>query len=167
MHSAAFADEFDAVVNPIDLVERVASGKEWNVDRRSSEEVAVEVPGRWCDYGLYFAWSEDLGAVHFSCAFDMKVPAAFRGPVFELLAHLNERLWIGHFAVWLDEGIPMFRHTVQVTDLAASRLVLEDLMDIAVAECERFYPAFQFVIWGGKSAPEAMQAAMLDVMGEA
>jgi hypothetical protein len=167
MHSAAFVDEHDAAHNPIDLVEQVASGKDWSFDRRSDEEMAVEVPGRWCDYGLYFAWSEDLGALHFSCAFDMRVPERQQTQVYELLAHLNERLWIGHFAVWMDEGIPMFRHTVQVTDLAASRLALEDLMDIAVAECERFYPAFQFVIWAGKSAREAIQAAMLDVMGEA
>ncbi len=167
MQSTAFADEHEAVTNPIDLVERVASCKDWIFDRRSDEEVAVEVPGRWCDYGLYFAWSEELGALHFSCAFDMRVPDRQMPQIYELLAHLNERLWIGHFALWMDEGMPMFRHTVQVTDLAAARLVLEDLMEVAVTECERFYPAFQFVVWAGKSAREAIEAAMLDVMGEA
>jgi hypothetical protein len=40
-------------------------------------------------------------------------------------------------------------------------------MEIAVSECDRFYPAFQFVIWGGKSAAEAIGAAMLDTVGEA
>ena len=45
--------------------------------------------------------------------------------------------------------------------------LLEDLVDIAVTECERFYPAFQFVIWGGKSPVEAMTAAMLETEGEA
>lgn len=167
MQSAAYANDRHGTRNPIDLVERVATGKDWSCERRSVEEVAVEVPGRWCDYGLYFAWSEELGALHFSCAFDMRIDAQRQAQVYELLAHLNERLWLGHFAIWMDEGIPMFRHTVQVTDLAAARLVLEDLIAIAVAECERFYPAFQFVIWGGKSARDAIQAAMLDVMGEA
>lgn len=165
MPAAAFAE--DVTDHPIDVVEHFASVKEWVFDRRSDEEVAIEAPGSWCDYGLFFAWSEELRALHFSCAFDMRVPAKARGQIYELLAHLNERLWIGHFALWMDEGVPMFRHTVQVPDRAASRQTVEELIDIAVGECERFYPAFQFVIWGGKSAREAIQAAMLDVMGEA
>jgi hypothetical protein len=40
-------------------------------------------------------------------------------------------------------------------------------VDIAVAECERYYPAFQFVVWGGKNAPDAIATALLDTMGEA
>jgi hypothetical protein len=45
--------------------------------------------------------------------------------------------------------------------------LLEDLVDVAITECERFYPAFQFVIWGGKPATEALAAAMLETEGEA
>jgi hypothetical protein len=44
---------------------------------------------------------------------------------------------------------------------------LEDLVDIALNECERFFPAFQFVLWGGKSPREALDAAMLEPVGEA
>lgn len=168
MQSAAM---HDVSANPIDVIEQLASGREWTFDRRSDEEMAVEVPGQWCDYGLYFAWSRDLGALHFSCAFDMRVPPKVRPAIYELLALLNERLWIGHFSLWQDEGLPMFRQTVQVGSLGQGRSpgkrIFEDLMEIAVAECERFYPAFQFVIWGGKSAKDAIAAAMLDVAGEA
>lgn len=153
--------------NPIDVVEQLASYRDWSFDRRNDDEMAVEVPGQWCDYGLYFAWSKDLNAVHFSCALDMKIPAKIRPAVYELLALLNERLWIGHFALWQDEALPMFRQTVQVGPHGAGGRVIEDLMEIALAECERFYPAFQFVIWGGKSAQDAIAAAMLDCVGEA
>ena len=41
------------------------------------------------------------------------------------------------------------------------------MVDIAITECERFYPAFQFVLWGGKSPVDALQAAMLECVGEA
>ena len=37
----------------------------------------------------------------------------------------------------------------------------------AIHACERYYPAFQFVVWAGKSAAEAMSAAMFDTEGEA
>jgi hypothetical protein len=51
--------------------------------------------------------------------------------------------------------------------MAASGELIEDLIDIATTECDRFYPAFQFVIWGGKSAGDAIVAAMLETEGEA
>ena len=42
-----------------------------------------------------------------------------------------------------------------------------DLMQASLAECERYYPAFQFVLWGGKSPEEAIAASILDTQGEA
>jgi len=33
----------------------------------------------------------------------------------------------------------------------------------AIHACERYYPAFQFVVWAGKSATDAMSAAMFDL----
>ena len=67
-----------------------------------------------------------------------------------------------------DEGIPVFRHAMLLRGASgASAESLEDLVDIAITECERFFPAFQFVLWGGKSPAEALQAAMLDCVGEA
>ena len=37
----------------------------------------------------------------------------------------------------------------------------------AIHACERYYPAFQYVIWGGKDPGEAVTAACLDPQGEA
>lgn len=157
----------EAPDNPIDEIERIASGRDWIFDRPTDLEMAAEIPGQWGDYGLYVTWSEELRAVHVSCALDLRVPDGRQGDVQVLLSLLNERLWLGHFALWRDEGLPMFRQTVQVGRLGIDREILEGLVEVAVAECERFYPAFQFVIWGGMAADEAVAAAMLDVAGEA
>jgi hypothetical protein len=154
------------VCNPIDLIEEVISGKEWVYDRRCDTELAVESPGSWCDYGMFFAWSEDLSALHFSCALDMRVQNKLMGQIYELLAKLNERLWMGHFAIWVEEGIPMFRHTVRLNDRVDAEAIGE-LMELAMAECERYYPAFQFVIWGGRTAEDAIASSLLDTVGEA
>jgi hypothetical protein len=154
--------------NPLDLMEKIVAANDWIFDRRSDAEMAAEAPGTWCDYGLYFSWSPEISAMHFTCAFDLKVPAPRRGALYELLAHANERLWIGHFALDSEDGVPRFRHSVLLRGArGASAESLEDMMDIAIAECERFYPAFQFVLWGGKSPSEAITAAMLDCVGEA
>jgi hypothetical protein len=158
----------DRSVNPLDTVEQIVSANGWDFDRRNDSEMAAEAPGKWCDYGLFFNWSNEIAAMHFTCAIDLKVPEKRRSALYELLTLANERLWIGHFGLDSDDGMPVFRHAVLLRGApGASSESLEDLVDIAIAECERFFPAFQFVLWGGKAPAEAMQAAMLECMGEA
>jgi hypothetical protein len=157
-----------AAKNPLDVLEQIATANEWLFDRRSDAEMAAEAPGKWCDYGLYFAWSAEISAMHFTCTFDLKVPVPRRTALYELLALANEKLWIGHFGMDTDDGMPLFRHSVLLRGApGASAESLEDMVDIAITECERFYPAFQFVLWGGKSPAEALTAAMLECAGEA
>jgi hypothetical protein len=154
--------------NPIDLVEEIVLANDWAHDRASDEEMIVEISGRWCDYRLYFVWQEEISALHFSCGFDMKVPKGRRAPVYELLALANEKLWLGHFDLASDDNSPAFRHAVPLRGLVgASAEQVEDLVDAALSECERFYPAFQLVIWGGKTPDEAITATMIDPIGEA
>ena len=154
--------------NPLDVLEQIASANDWVFDRRSDSEMAAEAPGKWCDYGLYFSWSTEISAMHFTCAFDLKVPEKRRSHLYELLALANEKLWIGHFGMDSDDGMPVFRHAVLLRGApGASSESLEDMEDIAITECERFFPAFQFVLWGGKTPADALAAAMLECVGEA
>src|ERR1700730_14706820 len=76
----------DTASNPLDIMEQIVTANDWAFDRRSDSEMAVEAPGRWCDYGLYFCWSHEISAMHFTCAFDLKVPEKRRSGVDELLA---------------------------------------------------------------------------------
>ena len=161
-------DDRERSANPLDVIEQIVAANEWAFDRRSDGEMAAEAPGKWCDYGLFFSWSPEISAMHFSCAFDLKVPASRRDRLYELLAMANEKLWIGHFGLESEEGVPVFRHSVLLRGApGASAESLEDMVDIALTECERFFPAFQFVLWGGKTPGDALAAAMLDCVGEA
>ena len=168
MSATATAQTQEIASNPLDMLEQIAAANDWAFERRSEAEMAAEAPGRWCDYGLYFNWSDEISAMHFTCSFDLKVPGKRRTALYELLALANERLWIGHFGLDPDEGIPVFRHAVLLRGApGASSESLEDMVDIALTECERFFPAFQFVLWGGKTPIEALDAAMLECVGEA
>ena len=156
------------LANPLDIVEKIVEYNDWSFDRRNEQEMAVQVPGTWCDYSLFFAWNDDMGAMHFTCAFDMRVPSDRRTPVVELLAEVNEKLWMGHFGMWTEEGLPMYRHAMPMRGQQEPTLEqMEDLVETALIECEKFYPAFQYVIWGGKSADDAIAAAMIETVGEA
>src|SRR5256884_7107822 len=168
MTSVSMVEVHSPVGNPIDLVEAIVIANDWAHDRASEEELVVEISGRWCDYRLYFVWQEEICAMHFSCGFDMKIPKSRRSAVYELLALANEKLCLGHFDLSAEDNSPAFRHAVLLRGIsAASTEQVEDLVDIAVSECELFYPAFQFVVWGGKSPAQAIASAMIDPVGEA
>jgi hypothetical protein len=157
-----------SAANPIDLVEEIVQANEWAHDRANDAEMVVEVSGRWCEYRMFFLWQQNTSALHFSCGFDMKVPKGRRAPVYELLALANEKLWLGHFDLSAEDNSPAFRHAILLRGVpGASAEQVEDLVDIALSECERFYPAFQFVVWGGKSPAQAIASAMIDPVGEA
>lgn len=158
----------ESIPNPLDIVEEIINAHEWPFDRANDDELMAQIPGKWCDYRLYFAWSSDMSALHFSCALDLKVPTHRRSATNELLALTNERLWLGHFDLSSEDNQPTFRHAVPLRGARGAAVEqLEDLVDVALNECERFYPAFQYVVWGGKNPAEAVTAACLDPVGEA
>jgi hypothetical protein len=110
----------------------------------------------------------DIEALHLACAFDIKVPERRRAEVQALIALINERLWVGHFDQWPDEGLVMFRHALQLpAGMEPSGQQCEKLLGTALDTCERYFTAFQFVVWAGKPAKEALEAAMFETSGEA
>jgi hypothetical protein len=153
---------------PLDVIERAVAARDWSFDRRGDHEIAVQAPGHWCDYRLYFSWNTDIGAIHFSCAFEMRVPDEKRESINALFALINEKLWLGHFGMWAGDGLPMFQHALLLRGTRGpTKEQLDDLLETAIHECERFYPAFQFVVWGGRSPTDAVAMAMIDTVGEA
>lgn len=154
--------------NPLDIAEQLVTDRDWLCDRPDDSELVAEVVSEWCNYRIWFAWQPDLGAMIFSCAYDTKIPVKQRAKLFPLLAAVNEKMWLGHFDLGSEDGMVMYRHALLLRgSQSATPEQLEDLMDIAITECNRFYPAFQSVLWGGNTVEEALEIALLDTVGEA
>lgn len=161
-------DTHDLGGNPLDIVEQTAIANEWAFQRQGEDELAAELDGHWCHYRLWFSWHADMGVLHLSCALDMKVPPKKRDTLYVLLGLANEKLWLGHFDLWSEESLIVFRHALLVREgVGLGGELVQDLVEIATTECERFYPAFQFTVWGGKPPREALTAALLETEGEA
>lgn len=166
--SLLLTDRDEESGNPIELIEKVAIANDWPYYRHSDDELAIEIEAQWTRYRVNYSWQAELGILHISCPFDMKIQASHHDQICQLLALANEKLWIGHFDFFWDDGVPMFRHATLFREgTQASVELIEDLLDIAVSECDRFYPAFQFVLWSGKTAKEAITNALLETEGEA
>ena len=153
--------------DPIDLVQALADAYEWTCERRDETSAAVRFRGRWCDLRLWFAWRPEARALFVSCALDTLVPESRRDAIYPLLAGINERLWIGHFELRSGHGRPTFRHTLFGEEAPFGLGVLEEVVEAARVECDRYYPAFQFVLWRGEDAAGAIAASLADTAGEA
>ncbi len=44
---------------------------------------------------------------------------------------------------------------------------VQELLETAITECEKIFQAFQYVMWGGKEPPEAREASIAELVGEA
>ena len=166
MSDIGYVDEHR--INPLDVVERVATGNDWSFERAGDDEITILVAGRWTDYQLSYTWMGDIEALHLACAFDLKIPDRRRAEVQALISLINEQLWVGHFDLWMREGMIMFRHALVLAGgVEASGRQCEALLATALDTCERYFTAFQFVVWAGKEAKEALAAAMFETSGEA
>jgi hypothetical protein len=155
-------------LNPVDVVERVAALNEWTFERAGDDEITITVNGRWTSYQAAFTWMDDIEALHLACAFDLKVPERRRNEVLALIGQVNEQMWVGHFDLWSQDGVVMFRHSLVLAGgVEASGRQCEVVLDAAIEACERYYQAFQFVVWAGTGAREAMDAAVFETAGEA
>ena len=158
----------DSRNHPLAVIEDIAADNNWSFERSGEDELTIVSKGKWTDYQLSFTWMAEIEALHLACAFDMKIPLARRAEVQRLIAGINEQLWIGHFDLWTHTGMIMHRQALVLPGgMNATTAQCRSMLAEALAACERYFPAFQFVVWAGKSPTEAMAAAMFDTDGEA
>jgi hypothetical protein len=160
--------ELPSSANPVDLIEQIAASHDWAFERSADDEITISVTGSHCDYNLSLSWMGALEALHLACAFDFKVAERAKNDIMRLLALVNEQLWLGHFDLWQAEGVIMYRNALLLTEgMEAGTGQLEAMLGAAVEACERYYQAFQFVIWAGKTPEEALAAVLFETHGEA
>ncbi|HEY8593734.1 MAG TPA: YbjN domain-containing protein [Devosiaceae bacterium] len=158
----------DRAVHPVDIIEHIASINDWTFERQDADEIAISVRGAWSDYHVSFNWMEELESLHIACAFDLKVPEARRSEVRQLIGQINEQLWIGHFDIWSREDVVLFRNSHLLSGGAeVTPQQCEALLRSATESCDLYYQAFQFVVWAGKGAAEALSHVMFETVGEA
>ena len=153
--------------NPIDVVENIFSSRSFELERRSINEVVVEVQGKWNNMLLFFAWEANMQCMHLSCLMDIETKIEDRSKIFELLALVNEELWVGHFSYWTEQNIPVFKHSVILNDGEDIESKISQIIDIAIKECERMYPIFKVVLTKGMDPKQALYPMMMATVGQA
>ena len=160
--------ERDDDAAPVDMLAALFEARGWPFEFTGEDELSVEIQGSWANYQLRGIWRSEDRVLQVLCLPDVRVPDAKRRPMFELLALVNEQMWLGHFDVWSNGGVLLYRHGLMLGDDGLLSLTqAQAAVEAAIEECDRFYPAFQFVLWGDKSPADALASAMVDAAGEA
>ena len=154
--------------NPLDALEKIIGQKHWPYSRANEDELVSDIKSKFCSYRLYLAWSKDICAVSLTITFDLKVPSSMKSKIYELLSLINENLWIGHFDITSKNGIPAYRNTYLIKEKSMESIqILEDLVDIGINECEKFYPSFQMVLWEDCTPNTAVATCLMETKGRA
>ena len=164
---ATIEANYDHFTNPVDMVEHIATIHDWSFERSAPDELSLSVSGSWCDYHISLTWRGDLEALHLACAFDFKVTKARLPEIYRLMALINEQLWLGHFDLWKEDGMLLYRNGLLLAGAETHAAQCEGLLRASLEACERYYQSFQFVLWAGRTAEEALAATMLETQGQA
>ena len=154
--------------DPLDVVELVLSAENLTFERTEDGDLAFALAGAWKDYELWFAWRPEADCLQLCLSVDLRATRAARLGAYDLINLINQRCWLGHFEIWPEDGEVVFRHALALPEgERPSMAQAASMIDAAMEAADRFYPAFDFLIRGGKSPEDAMAACMFETVGHA
>jgi hypothetical protein len=161
-------DDVLIALDPLDVVERVLTAENLTFDRTEDGDLAFTLAGDWKDYELWFAWRPEADCLQLCLSIDRTVAKSLRDAACELTNLVNQRVWVGHFEVWSDDGEIVFRHAMALPEGERPTLAqAASMIDAAMEAADRFYPAFDFLLSAKKTPEEAMAACMFETVGQA
>ncbi len=162
-------DLFQDVSNPLDGIEEVMANHDWSFQRPTDDELMVQIMGTRGNYRMTFLWQEEYSAMQFFCEVDLRIPADRADMTGRVLREINENLWLGHFDVPEDSRMPYFRHTTLFRGMTQSSGTgpVAELIEIALAECEKYYNTFHMLAASGYLTEDLLTLALAEIEGEA
>ena len=155
-------------VHPIDIVEHLAEHHDWDFDRIHDDQIAMAVEGQWRTYSITLAWSAYDETLRLICTFEMDPPDAKLPVLLETLNGVNDQCWAGAFTWWGSHKLMVYRYGLLLAGgNVASAEQIDTMISAAVLSAERYYPAFQLVVWGDQTPKQAMQVAIAEAYGRA
>ncbi|SDK21684.1 YbjN domain-containing protein [Aliiruegeria lutimaris] len=155
-------------LHPIDIVETLAENNAWDFDRIAEDQIAMAVEGQWRTYSITLAWSAYDETLRLICTFEMEPPEERLPKLYEALNKINDACWAGAFTYWREQQLMTYRYGLVLGGGQTPHPEqIDRLIGTAVMAAERYYPAFQLVVWGDQEPEEAMQVAIAEAFGRA
>ena len=165
---ALLEQSYEDDIHPIDIVQSLANTNDWDFDRIADDQIAMAIEGQWRTYSVTLAWSASDQTLRLICTFEMEPPEERLPALYEALNTVNDRCWAGAFTYWAEPKLMVYRYgLVLAGEQVAVPEQIDTMITAAILSAERFYPAFQLVTWGERSASEAVGVAISEAYGRA
>ncbi len=155
--------------NPLDLVEELVEARGWTFERTDDEFIMIDLPGLKAKYEVCMEWQEEFSSLLFACSLPIEIQPAQYEMAVKTIEQINQNLWLGHFDLSNKGKFPTMRHTFLFrmipTGLAVD--IVNDVLELAIAECNRFYTTFQMIQAGDVGLQDNLHAAVFETVGEA
>lgn len=170
-------DLYSDVSNPLDGVEEIMMNNDWVYERVADDEMTVTISSEQGSYALRFLWQDEFSAMQLACMPDITISPDKCDIAAQTLQTINSGLWLGHFDLQKDtkgefggsaDMIICFRHTSLFRGNVESSGVehMEDVIDVAIAECERYYMTLDLLSRTTAHDGQTLNLAMMETQGQ-
>ena len=73
-------------------------------------ELCGEIQGSWTNYQLRGIWRPEDLVLQILCLPDIRIGKDKRTQAQELVSLVNEQMWLGHFDIWSNGGVLLYRN---------------------------------------------------------
>ena len=154
------------IPNPLDKIEDILGANEWEFHRMGDNELLVTLTGRYCDYRLAFIWQADMKGLQVSVQYDFNINPINMHKAGKVLMTINEQAWMGHFEIDANNCAPSYRYTcIFHSNHKSAYEDLENIVDIALAQCETNYAAFNILTGENAANDETLPLALMQTQG--
>ena len=155
--------------NPLDMVEDIAEEKEWQFSRSDDDRMKIVIDGLKSKIEVNIEWQEEYAAILLACSMPITITEENYEITAQAIEKINSSLWLGHFELMGDDMLPSFRHTLLLRAIPASlsSSMIEDVINIAISECDRFYTSFKLAQAGDILLHDGLNAVTFETVGEA
>ena len=84
-----------------------------------------------------------------------------------MVSSINAQIWLGHFDIWDKEGLIVYRNSSILDKRSLNLETIETLLIDAISSIDLYFPAFQYILWAGKTSEEALSTVLFETRGEA
>ncbi len=154
----------------LDLIQELAESRKWKCVREDQTFMTLTVAGQnGINYDICMEWQDEFASLLFACSLPLEITEKNYEAAARTLEQINQNLWLGHFDLSNKNKYPTFRYTFLFRLIPGSIGVdmVADVVDVAVAECNRFNSTFQMLQSGDVRLQDNLSAAVFETVGEA
>lgn len=153
----------------LDLIEELAENKKWKCVREDADFLTLTVPALNGTYDICMEWQDEFASLLFACSLPTEITDSNFEAACRALEQINQNLWLGHFDLSNKNRYPTFRYTFlfRMIPSGIGIDVVNDVIEVAVAECNRFATVFQMLQTGDARLQDNISAAVFETVGEA